>query len=161
MATKKVPRVVDYTNPPETLKDHPFFGLRLNDEQIIFRDAIWNKGKDIVLCNAKAGTGKTLIAVATAVLMHEYDLIDEVVYISAAGNYEMKQGLLPGTIEEKSFQYQIPLRQALIKLGYNPDQVILSESNMATAKTAQLSSVLSQIHMFVDGTAAMKITACL
>ena len=26
---------------PKTLKDHPFYGFELDDEQIAFRDAIW------------------------------------------------------------------------------------------------------------------------
>ena len=55
---------ITYDNPPETLENNPFFGLKLDDEQKAFRDAIWNKDKLIVFCNARAGTGKTTIATA-------------------------------------------------------------------------------------------------
>ena len=50
---------------PATLQEHPFYGLRLDEYQKVFRDAIWDTEKLIVFCNAKAGTGKTLIATAT------------------------------------------------------------------------------------------------
>ena len=76
---------------PTDLSDHTFFGLPLDDEQIKFRDAIWSNDYDIVLCEAKSGTGKTTIAVATAMLMYEYGLIDSIVYMSAAGVHEYKQ----------------------------------------------------------------------
>lgn len=62
----------DIHNVPITLADHPFYGLRLDEQQKAFRDAIWSKEKLIVFCNAKAGTGKTLIATATANLLYEY-----------------------------------------------------------------------------------------
>ena len=52
---------------PATLAGHPFYGLKLDEQQQIFRDAIWDKNKLIVFCNAKAGTGKTLIAAATPI----------------------------------------------------------------------------------------------
>ena len=54
------------TEAPKTLKDHPFYGFTLDEEQIVFRDAIWDPDKLIVFCNARAGTGKTFIATATA-----------------------------------------------------------------------------------------------
>lgn len=119
---------------PKTLDSHPFFGIQVDEQQKIFRDSIWNPDVDIVFCNAKAGSGKTLIAVATAMLMKEYDLIDEIYYMSAAGTFEQSQGLLPGTLEEKSFVYQVPLRQALIRIGYDPDSVICSENNLMAMK---------------------------
>ena len=60
MATKKKQPVrEDYGTPPATLEGHCFYGLKLDDEQKVFRDAIWNPDVDIVFCNAKAGTGKS------------------------------------------------------------------------------------------------------
>ena len=58
---------------PATLQEHPFYGLRLDEYQKVFRDAIWDTEKLIVFCNAKAGTGKTLIATATANLLINTD----------------------------------------------------------------------------------------
>lgn len=133
--TSMKPRTTRPKNdPPETLDGHIFYGLDLNNEQKEFRNAIYDKNTDIVFCNSKAGTGKTLVAVATAVLMKEYGMFDTIYYMSAAGNFEGKQGLLPGTLEQKSFFYQLPLRQALIRLNYNPDNVIQSEDNIEAMK---------------------------
>ena len=53
-----------YESIPETLDDNIFFGLTLDDDQRLFRDALWDKEKTIVLCDAKAGTGKSVISVA-------------------------------------------------------------------------------------------------
>ena len=71
MAKKNM--TVNYSDPPQTLDEHPFYGLVLDEEQKIFRDAIWNDDKLIIFCNAKAGSGKTVIATATADLLCKYD----------------------------------------------------------------------------------------
>lgn len=142
--------------PPETLSDHIFYGLTLNDEQTAFRDAIWDKNIDIVFANAKSGSGKTITAVATAMLMYETGVIDGIVYMSAAGVYEYKQGLLPGTLEEKSRIFQIPLRQALVRIGYDPDRIISSDAFMLSQKdgtaciTAQTDSYIRGVNIGDD-----------
>ena len=107
-----------YDNPPENLNDHPFYGLKLDEEQEKFRDAIWDRNKLIVFCNARAGTGKTTIAAATADLLVKYGLYKGIVYI-ASPTQEQKQGYLKGTIEEKSDPYFEPFYQALDKIGIN------------------------------------------
>lgn len=109
---------VDFHNVPATLTDHPFYGLRLDEQQKVFRDTIWDKDKLIVFCNSKAGTGKTLIATATANLLCQYGRYDGIVYI-ASPTQEQKQGYLKGTIEEKSEPYFEPFYEALDKIGVN------------------------------------------
>lgn len=86
MAARKTPKVITETKHdiPQNLKGHMFFGLPLNDEQIAFRDAIWDRDTDIVFCNAKPGAGKSLVTVATAMLMYEYGIISGIIYMSAA-----------------------------------------------------------------------------
>ena len=116
MARKSIS--ISYDNPPETLSEHPFFGFKLDEEQVKFRDAIWNKDKLIVFCNARAGTGKTTIATATADLLVKYGFYKGIVYI-ASPTQEQKQGYLKGTIEEKSEPYFEPFYQALEKIGVN------------------------------------------
>lgn len=153
MASKKTPKVIEHYDPPSNLDGHIFYGLKLNDEQAAFRDAIWDESIDIVFANSRAGTGKTLIAVATAMLMYEAGRIDGIVYMSAAGVYEHKQGLLPGTLEQKSQIFQIPLRQALVRLGYDPDRIISSDAYMLAQKdgtaciTAQTDSYIRGINI--------------
>lgn len=107
------------TDVPKTLKNHPFYGFTLDAEQIAFRDAIWNPEKLIVFCNARAGTGKTFIATATANLLVQYGLYDGIVYISSP-TQEQKLGFLPGEIEDKTAIYSEPFMEALIKLNINP-----------------------------------------
>ena len=116
MARKSIS--ISYDNPPETLSEHPFFGFKLDEEQVRFRDAIWDKDKLIVFCNARAGTGKTTIATATADLLVKYGFYKGIVYI-ASPTQEQKQGYLKGTIEEKSEPYFEPFYQALEKIGVN------------------------------------------
>lgn len=58
-----------------------FFGLDLDEEQIKFRDAIWDKNIDIVFCDSVAGTGKTTIAIGTASLLVKYNVFQKIVYL--------------------------------------------------------------------------------
>lgn len=118
---------------PKTLTDHPFYGIRLDEDQIKFRDAIWDPEKLIVFCNAKAGTGKTLIATATAHLMVEYGRYDGLVYISSP-TQEEKLGYLPGQIESKVAVYSEPFWEALLKLNINP-QTAIKQANIMNQKT--------------------------
>lgn len=108
---------------PRDLKDHLFYGLILDDEQKVFRDAIWDPEKLIVFCNAKAGTGKTLIATATANLLVQYGRYDGIVYVSSP-TQEGKLGFLPGEVSDKVAVYSEPLLEALIKLNINPSTAI-------------------------------------
>lgn len=123
MAAKKV-KQTDYSNAPETLEDHLFFGLRLDEDQKNLRDAIWSKDTDIIFVDASAGTGKTTIAVTTASLMVKYGRAANIVYVMHPVNDF--QGFLPGTITEKSSVYFEALYQALIAAGEFPDKVICS-----------------------------------
>ena len=116
MAKKNIK--VEYNNVPETLSDHPFYGLILDDEQAKFRDAIWSDNTPIVFCNANSGTGKTTIATGVADLLVKYGKYDGIVYI-AAPVQEAKQGFLPGSIDDKSEPYFEPFYQALNKIGVN------------------------------------------
>ena len=132
MARKSLDTEIQKQDIPRTLSDNPFYGLILDEKQKAFRDAIWNPEKLIVFCDAKAGTGKTTIAAATANLLVEYGLYNGIVYI-ASPTQEQKQGYLAGSIEEKSEPYFEPFYQALVKIGVNLNTVfyndILNEKN--------------------------------
>lgn len=117
---------------PKDLKGHQFYGFELDEQQKVFRDAIWNPDKLVVFCNAKAGTGKTFVAVATANLLVQYGLYDGIVYISSP-TQEEKLGYLPGEIEEKTSIYSEPLWEALIKLNINPNTAI-NQANISNQK---------------------------
>lgn len=101
MAAKKKQIPDTYYDPPETLTDHPFYGMVLDEEQKTFRDAIWSPDVDIVFCNAKAGTGKTTVAAGVAKMLVEYGRYNQIIYIMSPCG-DRKQGWLPGTITEKA-----------------------------------------------------------
>lgn len=111
---KKTQKSPDYTNPPQTLVSHMFFGMNLDEEQTAYRDAIWSQDKLIVFCDAKAGSGKTQIAVMTAELLCKYGRYDGIVYVTAPVQ-EGKLGFLPGTVQEKMKVYNEPFYQAALK----------------------------------------------
>lgn len=118
MGRKNVVNNCDILTPPESLKNHQFYGLKLDEEQAEFRDAIWSKDKDIIFVNAKAGTGKTTVATATANLLVKYGRYKGIVYV-ASPTQEQTQGYLAGSLEQKSEPYFEPFYQALNKLGIN------------------------------------------
>lgn len=123
MANKKkiVNDVNEFGAPPEDM----FFGLTLNEGQQVFRDAIMSEDKQVVIANAVAGSGKTLVATACARMLQAYYGYDGVVYVFSA-NQEQALGYRPGTTEEKIGDYLQPLEDALIKLNEEPDKAISS-----------------------------------
>ncbi len=128
MATKKKPATAESkADAPLTLDEHPFYGIRLDEEQLEFVNAVWNKDKDIIFVNANAGSGKTLCATGVANLLVQYGMYDGIVYIMCPYG-ERKQGWLPGTITEKSIVYFEGFYQAMMKCDINPNTAINDES---------------------------------
>lgn len=118
---------------PVTLKGSLFYGLNLDEEQIKFRDAIWDNTKKIIFCNAKSGTGKTTISLGVANLLVHYGLYDGIIYV-VSPTMEEKQGYIPGSVEEKSEPYVQPLYEALVTLGLNPFTSVASNDNLKSQK---------------------------
>lgn len=141
-------QVIKFDDPPDTLDNHPFYGLNLDEEQEIFRDVIWSKDKIIIFCNARAGTGKTTIATATADLLCKYGIYNGIVYISSP-TQEQKQGYLAGSIEEKSEPYFEPFYQALNKIGVNINTANYSDIMNQKNGTAYIQCLT---HTFLRGT---------
>lgn len=112
---------------PSDLSDHMFYGIRLDNDQIKFRDAIWSDNYDCIFCNSVAGTGKTTVAVATANLLVAYRKYSGIVYIASPYG-ERNQGYLPGDITQKSEVYFEPLYEALIKCNLCPHQIVNQDS---------------------------------
>lgn len=128
MATKrKTVATSTKSDAPSEILPNAFYGYCLDEEQLDFANAIWNQEKDIIFCNACAGTGKTTIAVGVANLLVQYGFYDNIIYIMAPYG-ERTQGYLPGTITEKSSVYFEPFYQALINCDINPNTAINTES---------------------------------
>lgn len=111
---------------PKDIDECLFYGFELDTEQKMFANAILNPEIDIIFCNARAGTGKTTIAVGVANMLVKYGEYDEIVYIMSPYG-ERKQGWLPGTISEKSSVYFEPVYQALLSCNVNLNTAIKSD----------------------------------
>lgn len=77
MGKKKIYTDIELGPPPEDM----FFGLTLNEGQQVFKDAIMSGQNQVVMCNAVAGAGKTLLAVACAKLLCAYGKYENAVYV--------------------------------------------------------------------------------
>lgn len=127
MATKKKNQQEYYGEPPITLDESLFYGIKLDQEQLAFANAIWSPNYDIIWCNAKSGCGKTTVATGVANMLVQYGFYDGIVYIMSPYG-ERKQGWLPGSITEKSSVYFEAFYQALINCNVNPNTAINDES---------------------------------
>lgn len=79
-----------------------------NMEQTFFVDALMSKNVDLLAATGKAGTGKTLLALAAAIAQHdEYDQIILARPIVSLSNKDI--GFLPGDATEKVQPYMQPL----------------------------------------------------
>lgn len=145
MSKNKIPNQDDFKNSLEV-----FYDIQLDEYQKVYRDAIWSDEKKIIFCNAKAGTGKTTIAVGVANLLCQSGKYKGMYYIISP-TQEMRQGFLPGDSESKSAPYMEPLYQALGTLGINPLTSVVSSDNVKAIKegTAFIEAIP---HTYLRGT---------
>lgn len=129
MASKKsASRTPDRETPPETLTDSRFFGLAksMNEEQWKYIELMWQGAKTgrVVFAEGVSGSGKTTLAVLLAIIAMDYGLANRTYYIRAMGGFaETKVGYRPGLVE-KTKPYFIPVEQALLTAGINPEHKI-------------------------------------
>lgn len=97
------------------------FEPKLTDEQRTYVDSIFDNR--ITFVNAKAGTGKTTLAVACA------HIIGKPLIYTFSPVEEGSLGFTPGTVEEKERKYITPLLDALSEIGVDPRFAIKSENN--------------------------------
>lgn len=99
------------------------FAPRLTAEQREYVDAIFDS--QLVMVNAKAGSGKTTLAVACAKILKK-----PLTYIFNPVQ-ESYMGFRPGTQSEKESIYHQPLIDALLEINENPAQCIYNEETLA------------------------------
>lgn len=100
-----------------------FSGIICNEDQKVFRDAIMDDNNEVILADAVSGSGKTLIAVTCAKQLVANSHCRSCVYVIPTTS-EQELGYRPGSTSEKISDYMVPLRQALMKIGEEPDKVI-------------------------------------
>ena len=128
-----------------------FYDMTLDEEQVLFVEAIKDLRKTIVFCNAKAGTGKTTLAMGAARMLvkDRRNELDGILYIVSPYG-EQKQGFLPGSITEKSEVYYEPAYQAMIEVGMNPNADVCNESMTARKRGEGYVKLLT--HTYLRGT---------
>lgn len=103
-----------------------FSGIVCNEDQKKFRDAIMDDANNFILVDAVSGSGKTLIAVTCAKQLVSNGHYRSCVFIVPTTS-EQELGYRPGSTSEKIADYMVPLRQALMKIGEEPDKVITND----------------------------------
>ena len=146
---KKAINEEDYGEAPRVIDARPFYSFILDEDQKKFVNAILNPNNTVIFCNAKAGTGKTTLAMGTANILVQHGEYDGIVYICSAYG-EGKQGYLPGSITEKSEVYFEPAYQAMIECNMNINTCIDNES-MVNQKYGE-AYVTLLTHTFLRGT---------
>lgn len=106
-----------------------FFGLTLNDGQKAMKDAIMSPNNQVVMANAVAGSGKTMLAVACARMLQAYHGYDGVVYVFPTVE-ENTLGYRPGDTATKEADYVAPLVDALLRINETPSQAIASDVSL-------------------------------
>lgn len=125
-------------------KDSLFFGFhdKLTDEQREYVDSIFDN--DFTIVNAKAGTGKTTMAVAVAKMLGK-----NLLYTFSPVE-EGTMGYTPGSPEEKDDKYILPLLDALEQIDEDKRFALYRERNpdMINDQTW----ITAKSHTFVRGT---------
>lgn len=124
--------------------DSMFFGYasKLTDEQRTYVDSMFDNRVTIV--NAKAGTGKTTLAVAVA------RMLDKPMYYTFGTVEEDAMGFTPGDVEEKEAKYIAPLMDALREIREDPRLAIKRDSNPDFINAEAW--VTAKSHTFMRGT---------
>lgn len=129
--------------------DDIFYGFTLNEDQEKFKEAIMSDENNVIIADATAGSGKTLIAVACAKILCESEKYKSAVYIFPTVE-ESSLGYRPGNTMEKEADYLEPLYDALIKVRDVPQRVIssdITEKNGTAWITARSATFMRGINL--------------
>lgn len=129
--------------------DEVFYGFELNEQQEKFREAIMSDDYNVIIADATAGSGKTLIAVACANILCKSGRYDSAVFVFPTVE-EASLGYRPGNTTEKEADYLGPLYDALIKIRELPQQAIssdISEKNGTAWITARSATFMRGINL--------------
>lgn len=129
--------------------DDIFYGFILNEHQEAFKEAIMDDEHNVVIADATAGSGKTLLAVACAKILCKTNKYKSAVYIFPTVE-ESSLGYRPGNTMEKEADYLEPLTDALAKVNEVPKQAIssdVSEKNGTAWITARSATFMRGINL--------------
>lgn len=131
-----------------------FFGLRdkMTEEQENYLQALMDPNINLVIVNAKAGSGKTTLAVGAARILIAQKQYHELFYTFAPVEEE-SMGFTPGDVFEKEQKYHGPLIDALLEINEVPMQAIVNPLDLASMKkNMDKAWVKVASHTFLRGT---------
>ena len=108
-------------------KERNRFYKKMNDEQKELFHSI--QDNIFTFCEAKSGTGKTTVSVASAIDLLYQGKVSKVIYIQTCSARFLDLGFLPGTLEEKTSNLYIALYDALTELGFGEKEIEEMTSN--------------------------------
>lgn len=129
--------------------DDIFYGFILNEGQEKLKEAIMSDDYNVVIADATAGSGKTLLAVACAHILCKTGKYKSAVYVFPTVE-EASLGYRPGNTMEKEADYLGPLHDALLKINELPRQAIssdISEKNSTAWITARSATFMRGINL--------------
>lgn len=96
------------------------YNVLSDKHQYAYMQSLWTNTSIVqsVFVDAKAGTGKTSLAVAAGIYEVEKQTYDKLIYIRNAVAVR-EQGFLPGSVAEKEYIYYSPLFDALDNLHHD------------------------------------------
>ena len=97
-----------------------FYNDMTFEQQVLFNSI---KDRVFTFCEARAGSGKTVVTMAAMIDMLANGEIAKIVYIQKVSQRFLQNGFLPGTIEEKTNSLWTPVYDAMLRLGYLPSDV--------------------------------------
>ena len=95
--------------------------LILNTLQLQYKTFLEGPSK-IILCTGPAGTGKTMLACYEAIRQLKEQNINKIIITRPLVSVEENLGFLPGTIEEKTYPFMIPVYDYFMEY-YSKDQI--------------------------------------
>lgn len=129
--------------------DDIFYGFVLNEHQEAFKEAIMSDEHNVIIADATAGSGKTLLAVACAKILCKTGKYKSAVFVFPTVE-ESSLGYRPGNTMEKEADYLEPLYDALVKVKEVPQQAIssdISEKNGTAWITARSATFMRGINL--------------
>lgn len=108
--------------PIQDVDTEMFYGLgsRLDENQLEFKNAIFDDKYKIVCSNSCAGSGKTTIALMCARLLIATGKYDAASYIFSVPNDNNTNGFIPGDITAKEMPYFSRIFSILLKMNEDP-----------------------------------------
>ena len=142
----------EYLDDEEDFVPMNFYGFTLDSDQEKFVKAVMSPDNISVFCNAKAGTGKTTIAmgIANILVKEKPDLYDGIMYICSPYG-EQKQGYLPGDQSQKSRVYFDPALKAIKAIGLIPYVVVCSDSDDPKVRKGDDGYIQLMTHTYMRG----------